>query len=105
MQEMDPLSDILTMFTVNRAIPIRFESSGPYAMRFGPYEHVKFGAVLFGALNLQVDGQHQPIRLEAGDCYFRRMVGPIVRSIVPRHPNSTALRTSRKTGVSGALSD
>jgi AraC-like DNA-binding protein len=71
MLQMDPLSDILTMFSVNRAIPIRFESSGPYAMRFGPYEHVKFGAVLSGALNLQVDGQHEPIRLEAGDCYFQ----------------------------------
>lgn len=67
---MDPLSDILTMFTVNRAIPIRFESSGPYAMRFGHYEHVKFSAVLQGRLNLLVEGQAEPIRLEAGDCYF-----------------------------------
>jgi len=68
---LDPLSDILTMFTVNRAVPVRFESSGPYAMRFGPYEHVKFSAVLFGQVNLQVEGQGEPIRLEAGDCYFQ----------------------------------
>ena len=67
---MDPLSDILTMFTVNRAFPVRFESSGPYAMRFGPYEHVKFSAVLFGEVTLQVEGA-EPIRLEAGDCYFQ----------------------------------
>jgi len=68
---MDPLSDILTMFTVNRAIPIRFESSGPYAMRFGPYEHVKFSAVLSGRLSLQIDGQAEAIEVEAGDCYFQ----------------------------------
>jgi AraC-like DNA-binding protein len=59
------------MLSVNRAIPIRFESSGPYAMRFGPYEHMKFGAVLFGHLNLLVEGQRDPIRLEEGDCYFQ----------------------------------
>jgi len=68
---MDPLSDILMMFTVNRAFPVRFESSGPYAMRFGPYEHVKFSAVLTGTVNLQVEGQVEPIRLAAGDCYFQ----------------------------------
>lgn len=68
---MDPLSDILTMFTVSRAVPIRFESSGPYAMRFGPYEHVKFIAVLTGHFNLLVEGRRDPIRLKAGDCYFQ----------------------------------
>src|SRR5882762_10758360 len=67
---MDPLSDILTMLAVNRAIPLRFDSSGPYAMRFGPYEHVKFGAVLSGSFSLWVDGKPAPIRLEAGDCYL-----------------------------------
>jgi AraC-like DNA-binding protein len=67
---MDPLSDILTMFTVEHAVPMRFESSGPYAMRFGPFEHVKFSAVLLGHLYLLIEGQAEPIRLEAGDCYF-----------------------------------
>src|ERR1700754_2183719 len=67
---MDPLSDILTMFTVEHAVPVRFESSGPYAMRFGPYEHVKFSAVLFGEVVLHVDGA-DPIQLVAGDCYFQ----------------------------------
>jgi AraC-like DNA-binding protein len=67
---MDPLSDILTMLSVQRAIPLRFESRGPYAMRFGPYQHLKFGTVLFGHLRLWVDGQREPIRLETGDCYL-----------------------------------
>jgi AraC-like DNA-binding protein len=67
----DPLSDILTMFTVNRAFPVRFESSGRYAMRFAAYEHVKFSAVLSGEFDLHVDGQREPIRLAAGDCCFQ----------------------------------
>src|ERR1700754_2883311 len=67
---MDPLSDILTMFTVEHAVPMRFESSGPYAMRFGPFEHVKCSAVLLGHLYLLIEGQAEPVRLDAGDCYF-----------------------------------
>jgi AraC-like DNA-binding protein len=67
---MDPLSDILTLLAVNRAIPLRFESRGPYALRFEAYEHIKFGAVLSGRFKLWVDGEPAPIRLEAGDCYL-----------------------------------
>jgi len=67
---MDPLSDIFTMLAVNRVIPLRFESSGPYAMRFEGYEHIKFGAVLSGGFSLWVDGEPAPIRLDAGDCYL-----------------------------------
>ena len=67
---MDPLSDILTMLTVERAASLRFESSGPYAMRFGGYEHIKFGAVLCGRLRLWVDGDPEHLDLGPGDCYL-----------------------------------
>jgi AraC-like DNA-binding protein len=67
---MDPLSDILATLAVNRTAPLRFESRGPYAMRFAGYEHIKFGAVLAGRFSLQPDGELAPIRLKAGDCYL-----------------------------------
>jgi AraC-like DNA-binding protein len=67
---MDPLSDILTMFTVQRVATIRFESSGPYALRFAGYDHIKFGAVLSGSLRLWVKGNPIPIELGPGDCYL-----------------------------------
>jgi AraC-like DNA-binding protein len=67
---MDPLSDILGEVAVERAIPLRFESRGPYAMRFGPYEHLKFGAVLSGAFRLWIDGEPAPLSLGPGDCYL-----------------------------------
>lgn len=66
---MDPLSDILTMLTVSRAVPLRFESSGRYAMRFTSYEHLKIGAVLSGHMRLRVEGW-PALHLQAGDCYL-----------------------------------
>lgn len=66
----DPLSDILTLLTVERVATLRFESRGPYALRFGPYEHIKFGAVLFGEVWLTVEGEVEPLWLRSGDCYL-----------------------------------
>lgn len=67
---MDPLSELLTMLTVERVATLRFESRGPYALRFGGYEHIKFGAVLFGEVRLWVEGEAVPLNLETGDCYL-----------------------------------
>src|SRR5882757_1690526 len=67
---MDPLSDILNMLTVERAASIRFESSGPYALRFAGYRHIKFGAVLCGHVRLAVSGDPEPLDLGPGDCYL-----------------------------------
>lgn len=67
---MDPLSDMLTMLTVKRAAQVRFESRGPYAMRFKGADHIKFGALLSGRVRLWIDGDLQPLQLEAGDCYL-----------------------------------
>jgi AraC-like DNA-binding protein len=48
---------------------VRFESSGPYAMRFPGAEHLKYGAVLSGSVELCPDGA-PPIHISAGDCYL-----------------------------------
>jgi Cupin len=66
----DPLSDILTMLTAQTVTQLRFESRGPYAMRFGAYEHLKFGAVLSGRFCLRLDSWAEPVEFEAGDCYL-----------------------------------
>jgi AraC-like DNA-binding protein len=58
------------MFTVQRVATIRFESSGPYALRFAGYDHIKFGAVLSGSLQLWVEGNPIPVELGPGDCYL-----------------------------------
>lgn len=67
---MDPLSDILTMLTIERVTQTRCETSGDYAFRFGSFEHLKIGAVLLGELTMWVDGRSQPLELKTGDCYL-----------------------------------
>lgn len=54
---------------VTSVLPVRFESAGGYAMRFPGYEHLKFGALLSGALELCPDNG-PPLQLAAGDCYL-----------------------------------
>lgn len=67
---MDPLSDMLTMLTIERVHQTRCETSGDYAFRFGPFEHVKIGAVLLGEMLLRVEGRPQPLELKTGDCFL-----------------------------------
>jgi AraC-like DNA-binding protein len=59
------------MLTVERMSWVRFETTGPYAMRFQGFEHIKFGAVLSGKLRLQINGAPEPRHLDAGDCYLQ----------------------------------
>lgn len=73
----DPLSDILSAMQVSGVSPVRFESRGKYAMRFPAFRHLKFGAVLSGALEL-VPTNGPSIRLSAGDCYLMTDGAPYV---------------------------
>jgi AraC-like DNA-binding protein len=66
----DPLYDVLQLLRVERAISAGLEAGGAWALRFPPYEHVKFSAVLAGSCWLAVDGVAEPIRLRAGDAYL-----------------------------------
>lgn len=67
---MDPLSDILSVLTVERAAQVRFESRGAYAMRFSGVDHVKFGAVVEGHGRLYLESLSQWIDLAPGDFYL-----------------------------------
>jgi AraC-like DNA-binding protein len=65
----DPLSDILTAMRVESATPVRFESRGDYRMRFAPFRHLKFGALLRGTMTLQ-PGTGPAMTIGEGDCYL-----------------------------------
>jgi hypothetical protein len=43
---MDSLLDLLPTLTLQELLSVRFESSGPYVIRFPAYEHVKLIAIL-----------------------------------------------------------
>lgn len=67
---MDALAAQLSVPTVQRALSVRSESSGPFAVAFKPYEHAKFVSVLRGEFELQLERDATPTRLRPGDCYL-----------------------------------
>src|ERR1700724_2040782 len=67
---MDPLIDILPVPIVQKLMSVRSESSGPYAVRFPAYEHVKFVALLHGRFDLQMQSDANPTPVGKGDCYM-----------------------------------
>ena len=66
----DPLSEVLTTFTLKRVISARFEAAEPFALRMAAYDHVKIGAAVAGAFDLQIIGSPRAIRIDKGDCYL-----------------------------------
>lgn len=68
--KIDPLSEVLTTFTLQRVVSARFEAAEPFALRMPAYDHVKIGAAINGAFDLQIVGSSEVVRIEQGDCYL-----------------------------------
>ena len=67
----DPLSDVLSLSSVDGVLSARFEGRGAWSIRFPGYCHLKFGGVLQGAMWLWADDTAvTPVRLQAGDVYL-----------------------------------
>jgi AraC-like DNA-binding protein len=67
---LDPLSDVLSLLKPKSAISAGLDAGGEWAIRFPPHEGIKFNAVMHGACWVQVDGEPEPRRIEAGDCFL-----------------------------------
>src|ERR1051325_7536886 len=68
----DPLSDVLPLLQVRSGAALRMTAGGPWALRFPGYPYLKFIAQLRGTLFVQVEGDTQAYRLDAGDCLLMR---------------------------------
>lgn len=66
---MDPLSDIVSMVTVEAAVTSRLEASGDWGLRFAAVPYAKFGVVHRGECWISAP-DHPPVHLAAGDCYL-----------------------------------
>jgi AraC-like DNA-binding protein len=66
----DPLADILNAFTVVGAELVRFESSAAFEAPLDADERFTFGVVIAGSHSIWLDGQTEPVRLGAGDCFL-----------------------------------
>ena len=67
---MDPLSDVLSLMRPRSAISAGLDAGGEWAIRFPAHEGIKFNTVLRGACWVQVDGEPELVRIEAGDCFL-----------------------------------
>lgn len=67
---LDPLSDVLSLLRPRSAVSAGLDAGGAWAIRFPPHEGIKFNAVMRGACWVRVDGESEPRRIEAGDCFL-----------------------------------
>lgn len=67
---MDPLSDILRILNVEGMLSACLKGSGPWALAFPAYRHIKFGGVIEGARWLWTEQGEAWTELAAGDFYL-----------------------------------
>ncbi|MEZ2409303.1 AraC family transcriptional regulator [Bosea sp. RCC_152_1] len=67
---MDPLSDVLSLLRPRTAISAGLDAGGEWAIRFPAHDGIKFNAVMKGACWVSVDGETEPLRIEAGDSFL-----------------------------------
>ncbi|MGN8080617.1 AraC family transcriptional regulator [Variovorax sp. 22077] len=102
---MDPLSDVLSMLTVNSTLSSRFEGRGRWAFRYPHYDsHIKLGGVLTGRVRLQIENKGPAVLLETGDFYLLTNGQPFTSSSDPPGPVQDGMQVSRDhRGPDGVL--
>lgn len=87
---MDPLSDVLSLLRPRSAISAGLDAGGDWAIQFPSHEGVKFNAVLKGACWVSVEGEDDPVRIEAGDCFLLTRGRPF---LFTTNPDVTPIRS------------
>lgn len=64
----DPISDVIELLRPH-AVGGCLHAAGPWALRFEPFPHVRFGTVVRGECWLAIEGQ-EPVLLREGDFYL-----------------------------------
>src|SRR5271169_2538144 len=63
----DPFSDILKLANAQSVVAGGFSAGGSWAIRFPAFDKLKFSAMIRGNCWLSIDGEREPVRVEAGD--------------------------------------
>ncbi len=66
----DPFSDILELADAQSVVSGGFTAGARWAIRFPPPRKLKFFAVVRGSCRLHLDGEKDPVRIEAGDAFM-----------------------------------
>jgi len=64
----DPLSDVLSLLKPHTYVVGGFDLGGDWSVQFEKHSGVKYYALVSGSAWLAVEGECNPIRLDAGDC-------------------------------------
>jgi AraC-like DNA-binding protein len=99
---MDPLSDMLSLLRPRTQFHAGLDAAGAWSFVFPPYEGIKFAAVLQGGCWAIIDGVHQPVRFERGDCFLLNRGRQIVLStdLMLEPQDSTAvMETVAREGI------
>jgi AraC-like DNA-binding protein len=64
------LSDVLSLLRPRTAISAGLDAGGQWAIHFPAHEGIKFNTVVQGGCWVTVDGEAEPVRIEAGDCFL-----------------------------------
>jgi AraC-like DNA-binding protein len=67
---MDPLSDVLSLLKPRSVLSAGLDAGGAWAIRFPAHDGIKFNAVMRGACWVSVEGEAEPVRIAAGDCFL-----------------------------------
>ncbi|HBT11742.1 AraC family transcriptional regulator [Erwinia persicina] len=83
---MDPLSDILALLKPQQYVSGVLDVGGDWAVRFPPNAGIKCYSMVSGGCWLSVEGETDPVRLSAGDCFLLPTGRPFVMASDLSHP-------------------
>jgi AraC-like DNA-binding protein len=105
----DPFSEVLNLTQAQAVHAGGFTAGGPWAIRFHPRHRIKMSAVLKGSCWFWLDGEPDPVRLEAGDVGLlsaqRSYVMASAPGIEPVEATALFTGTGRTMGVLGDGAD
>lgn len=98
---LDPLSDVLSLLRPRTAISAGLDAGGQWAIRFPGHEGIKFNAVMQGACWVSVEGEVEPQRIAAGDCFLLTRGRPFRLGTDPSRPtiDSATIYEQAKEGI------
>lgn len=103
----DPIADAIGLLRPRAVVDAGLHAAGPWAVRFDPFPHVKFGGVVRGECWLALDG-HEPVLLHEGDFYLLGNPPPYVLAsaldVTPRDARSVWAGAPNRAARIGAES-
>ncbi|WBB58414.1 AraC family transcriptional regulator [Streptomyces sp. WMMC500] len=82
----DPVADAIGLLRPRTVVGPNLRAAGEWAVRFGPFLHVRVGGLVRGTCRLVLDG-HEPVLLEEGDTFMLGNPPPyVLASTLDAHP-------------------